>query len=247
MITKTYFTKKCEKTIETVVSILENKCDMAKLVLEEKYDTVIYLVRHGQSIGNARREFLGHTDKDLSELGYIQANRTAEFMMPMRIDSVYSSDLIRAYNTALPHAKIRNLPVIKSKELRELYAGDWEGKRVEDIIEKSPSEFLDGWRESFGTYTLPNGESVPDAAERMYAEVLRIAKENSGKHVLIGSHAAAIRSFWGKITKTPPEKLAAAYQYPDNASVSVVYFNGEELIPGEYSHSAHLADLSSVM
>ncbi len=220
-----------------------NKLDMTKLDIDEKYDTVLYLVRHGQSIGNAKREFLGHTDKDLSELGYRQASRTAEFMAWNRIDAVYSSDLIRAHNTALPHAEMRGLCVIDSKNLREMYAGDWEGQKVEDIIAKSPSEFLDGWRESFGTYTLPNGENVQDAAQRIYREVMSIARENSGKHVLIGCHAAAIRAFWGKITKTPPEELAAAYQYPDNASVSVVYFDGEELIPGEYSHSSHLTDL----
>lgn len=32
--------------------------------------TTLYLIRHGQSLGNVQRRFLGHTDWDLTELGY---------------------------------------------------------------------------------------------------------------------------------------------------------------------------------
>ncbi len=222
---------------------MENAVDMTKIKLDERYDTVLYLVRHGQSIGNARHEFLGHCDKDLSELGYRQARRTAEFMAGQRIDAVYSSDLKRAYNTALPHAKIRGIDVIDRKNLREIYAGAWEGMRVEDIMAKYASEFIDGWRNSFGVFTIPEGESVPHLANRIYDELICIARENVGKRILIGCHAAAIRSMWGKITNTPPQRLASEFWYPENASVSVVYYDGEKLIPGEYSHSDHLTDL----
>lgn len=217
--------------------------DMSALKLDKRFETVIYLVRHGQSLGNAKREFLGHTDKDLSELGYLQAARTAEFLAYERIDAVYSSSLIRAHNTSLPHAKMRNMPVIDSDELKEIYAGAWEGLFVEDIISKYPHEFIDEWRNNFGLSRIPEGEYVPDLAKRIYNEIYRIAKENEGRHILIGCHAAAIRSFWGVIAGIRPENLAAELPFPENASVSVVYFDGERLIPGEYSHAAHLLDL----
>lgn len=217
--------------------------DKTPLEINEKYGTVFYLVRHGQSIGNAKREFLGHTDKDLSPLGYVQAERTADFLSEAHIDVIYSSDLIRAYNTALPHARQRSLEVNSKKELRELYAGSWEGMRVEDIISRYPHEFLDHWRANFGLTTIPEGESVQDGANRFFEAVKEIAEANRGKKILIAAHAAVIRGFWGKITKTPPEELAVAFDYPTNASVSVFYFDGENLIPGEYSHDAHLKDL----
>lgn len=217
--------------------------DKTPLDVDKKYKTVVFLVRHGQSIGNAKREFLGHTNKDLSSLGYIQAERTADFLAGEQIDAVYSSDLMRAYNTALPHAKKRGLEVVTSENLRELYAGAWEGMFVEDIIAAYPHEFLDNWRESFGLTTIPDGESVQAGAERFYKEVLGIAKREEGKRILVAAHAAVIRGFWGKITETPPEKLAHAFDYPSNASVSVLYFDGERLIPGEYSHDAHLSDI----
>ena len=213
------------------------------LEISTKYDTVFFLVRHGQSIGNAKREFLGHTDKDLSELGYLQAQKTADFLANERIDIIYSSDLIRAYNTAVPHAKLRGMEIIPDKNLREMYAGIWEGMRVEDILANYAHEFLDEWRANFGLSTLPGGESVQHAAERFYAEVKRIAEANRGKRILIAAHAAVIKAFWGKMTSTSPEDLASAFDYPTNASVSVFYYDGKKLHAGEYSHDAHLTDL----
>ena len=47
--------------------------DMSRIKIDKSFNTHIFLVRHGQSIGNEKREFLGHTNKDLSALGYEQA------------------------------------------------------------------------------------------------------------------------------------------------------------------------------
>lgn len=210
------------------------------LPVDDKYDTVLLLIRHGQSIGNLNHEFLGHLNKDLSELGYEQAAQTAEFLSDERIDAVYSSDLMRAHNTALPHAKTRGLEVIDSTGLREIYAGEWEGLRVEDIKEKYGNYYTDVWRAQFGICRVPGGESVPELAERIHAELLKIAKENRGKRILVGLHAAAIRAFFGKIKRIPSTELADAFDFPTNASVSVVYFNGQSLIPGCYSYDEHL-------
>ena len=89
--------------------------------------TTLYLVRHGESIGNLQHRFLGHTNLDLSPRGYLQANATFEYMKGFQIDAVYSSSLMRAVNTVLPHAKHRGLEVIPMDALREVYIGIWEG------------------------------------------------------------------------------------------------------------------------
>ena len=64
--------------------------------------TTLYLVRHGQSLGNLNEQMLGHTDLDLSELGYRQAAATFERLKDTHFDAVYSSPLQRAYNTVCP-------------------------------------------------------------------------------------------------------------------------------------------------
>ena len=199
----------------------------------------IYLVRHGQSIGNLNRVFLGHTDYDLSELGYKQAEITAEYLKDVNIDAVYSSDLLRAHNTAVPHARIRGLKVTDSKELREIYLGEWENRPVDELVEKNYDDFVVGWRQNFGTFSVPGGERVLDAGKRFYREVERIANENAGKTILIAAHAAVIRVFWCLTNGIEPCNMADAFPFPTNASYSTLTYNDRRFTPCEYSCDSH--------
>lgn len=203
-------------------------------------ETKLIFVRHGESLANAQKIYLGHLDWDLSELGKCQAAETAKFLANEPISAIYSSDLVRAYNTAVPHSEIHNLPIIKSRELREIFLGEWEGVTLADLDERYHDEFYIGWRTKFGEFTPPGGEPVQAVAKRIYNEALRIAKAHTGETVLIATHAAAIRSFWGLLTKCEPSQLAERIQFPSNASFTTVYFDGEELVPGEYSCDEHI-------
>ena len=64
--------------------------------------TRLYLIRHGQSAGNAEGRFGGHGPTPLSELGQRQAELTAEALAKESIPAVYSSDLYRVVQTAEP-------------------------------------------------------------------------------------------------------------------------------------------------
>ncbi|PYS78380.1 MAG: hypothetical protein DMF66_06650, partial [Acidobacteria bacterium] len=66
--------------------------------------TRILLVRHGQSQGNAERRFGGHSPTPLSELGLRQAEATARALTVENLTAIYSSDLLRAVQTAEPLA-----------------------------------------------------------------------------------------------------------------------------------------------
>ena len=202
--------------------------------------THIILERHGQSVGNALRKYLGHTNLGLSELGYEQARLAAEYLKSEQLDAIYSSDLDRAYQTALPHAELRNMTVKTSKELRELFIGDWEGADVDWLVREHYDEFVVHWLGEFGTFTFPNGESVLGAADRMYNELVKIANENAGKTVLVATHAALIRAFYCKISNIEPKKMGAAFPFPTNASFTLVDYDGEKFIPIEFSRDSHI-------
>lgn len=206
--------------------------------------TKIILVRHGQSIGNLTRTFLGHTDLDLSEMGYLQAKTTADHLKNEKIDKIYSSDLKRAYNTAIFHAKMRNLEVISSKNLREAYAGEWENKNVDELIEIWGKEmFVDKWKAGFGEFVFPGGESVKAAGERFYNEILAISRVNQGKTILVAAHAAVIRAFWAIISGVSWSEVAGKIPFATNASYSVLSFDGAKFVPLEYSNDAHLNEV----
>ncbi len=209
--------------------------------MEIKMQTKVIIIRHGQSIANAQGICLGHTDWDLTDEGRKQAKIAAEYLKDEKIDAIYSSDLIRAYNTALPHAQLRGMEIVCSKQLREIYLGAWECKSHEEMHRLYPEEFTVGWRQNFGICQVPGGESVPAAGERLYKEICRIAALHPNGTVLVASHAAAIRSFWGKVAGILPEELNDAVNYPLNASCTTVIFDGETLIPVAYS-DAHYFD-----
>ncbi|MBO7196210.1 MAG: histidine phosphatase family protein [Clostridia bacterium] len=206
--------------------------------------TKIILIRHGQSIGNLTRRFLGHTDLDLSELGYLQAKTTAEHLKNEKIDRIYSSDLKRAYNTALPHAEIRNLEIITSVNLREAYAGQWEDMLVDDIIEQWGKDFfVNQWKNNFGRHIFPGGESVEQSGNRFLSEILRIAEENTGKTVAIFAHAAVIRCFWALISNISLDNICDQVPFATNASYSICYYENGKITPFEYSNDTHLSEV----
>ena len=203
--------------------------------MEEK----IILIRHGQSIGNLKRIYLGHTNLGLSELGAEQAERAARYFKDEKISAIYSSDLDRAYFTAIPHAKIHKLPIIKTEELREIYMGLWEGVAIDEIRKTQQYEFDIVWRQKFGESTPPGGEKVTDAARRIYNKLISIAKAHDGK-ILVTTHAALIRSLWGLLSGLAPSEWGEAYFFPTNASASYLGFDGEKLIPLKYSFDDYL-------
>ena len=205
-------------------------------------NTEFLIIRHGQSIGNEKRIFLGHTDLELTPLGYHQAELTAEALRGEKIDEVYSSDLIRAYNTALPNAKIRDISVKTHRGLREIFAGAWEGKTVFELEAQYPETFVEIWRKSFGSFPGADGggEAVAALAARIESALLDIGNTHRGKRIIVATHAAAIRAMWGKISKMTPEEVSGNLPFPENASVTRVEFDGERLIPKSYSESKHL-------
>ena len=206
-------------------------------------NTKIYVIRHGESVGNLHRICLGHTDLDITELGVKQAEKTAEALSGVDFAAIYASDLIRAVHTAEPHARMRGLTVNTDEAFRELYFGTWENASVLMLKEKFHDEFTIGWRQNFGTFTAPRGESVVAMADRMEEGIKRIATEHKGKNILLTSHAAAIRALWGKISGYKPSEWAEAYPFPTNASYSILEFDGESLVSVSYSNDSHLGEL----
>ena len=200
--------------------------------------TKIIIQRHGESAGNANHLYLGHTDMPLTEKGREQARLAAESLRDEKIDVIYSSDLSRAYQTAEPHAALRGLSINTSDQLREVFAGDWEGLPNDEIVEKYTKEFFT--RRTYRDFVYPGGESIPELSLRMYNEIVKIAKENEGKTILIVSHSAAIRSFWYYFCGYTTENTVDSVGFMVNTSYSIFYYEDGKFIPGEYGLAPHL-------
>ena len=120
--------------------------------------------------------------------------QTTVLSSPVNIKkAIYSSDLQRAHDTALPVSELTGLPINDVKGLREICAGVWEGMTVADIAEQYETEF-NVWRNDFSNAHLPEGESVQNVYERVVPFVKQIARENDGLTLVLTSHATPIRA-----------------------------------------------------
>ena len=190
---------------------------------KEEKKTQIIIVRHGESIGNATRVMLGHTDLDLTELGYRQAECSARRLLGTKIDAVYSSDLKRAKNTARAYATLANMPVICDEDLREIKVGAWEGICVDEVEKIWGDMYTVGWCQGFGTFKFPDGEDVMESGLRFYRAVEKIAKSHLGETVLIATHAGVLRAFWAIISgfSVPISKTGASTALPTTFNCSI--------------------------
>ena len=95
--------------------------------------TTIYLVRHGETVDNARQIMQGQTQGELNEKGREQARQVAERLALEAIDAVVASDLHRAIQTAEIIAAPHGLPVVTTPLLRERDWGSFTGCYIPDL------------------------------------------------------------------------------------------------------------------
>ena len=95
--------------------------------------TTIFLVRHGETVDNARQIMQGQTQGELNEKGREQALQVAERLASEPIDAVVASDLQRAIQTAEIIAAPHHLPVVTTPLLRERDWGDFTGCFIPEL------------------------------------------------------------------------------------------------------------------
>lgn len=211
--------------------------------LTEKMQTMIYMIRHGESVGNQKRDFLGHTDLPITEKGEQQAQAAARYLASIgfRPDVVYTSSLCRAVKTTEIALSLCDAPApVLMDGLREIYAGDWENQNFDVLDEKYPEERRI-WREDIGHACPVGGESVAQLYGRIVSTVWEIARANLGKTIFIGCHATPIRSM-ETYARGLSSDLMREVPWPANASISVFRFDGERFFPVAYSYDEFMKD-----
>lgn len=102
--------------------------------------TRLVVVRHGRTDWNGMGRFQGWTDIALDATGVAQAEAAASVLAGFEPDVLVSSDLSRAYGTALPVAQATGLEISTDTRLRERGYGPWEGLTMPEIAERWPAE-----------------------------------------------------------------------------------------------------------
>lgn len=157
----------------------------------------IYVVRHAETDWNRDHRFQGQTDIKLNETGREQALKLRPVMQQLQIESVYSSSLSRAYETAELATQELKLTIQKDDRLRETNIGDAEGLTHDEIIQKFGEHSLAKWRsyeERLLDYHFVNGESKRQMMIRARQVFLDIAQNSNRNTIAVFSHGMLMRA-----------------------------------------------------
>lgn len=152
----------------------------------------LYIVRHGETVWNADKKLQGSVDIELNENGRRLAGETGENLEGTEFDCIYSSPLIRAYETACLIRGHRNIPIIRDERLRELCFGEKEGHNFTKLLEDESDPFHHFFKRP-DLYQAPKGgetlEEICLRAKEFMQQVIE-PKKNDFKRVMIVAHGA---------------------------------------------------------
>lgn len=124
----------------------------------------IYVIRHGQAVGNAEGRFLGHVDPPLTAEGQAQARRMAAALVDRGITHIQASDLTRAFATAQAVGDRLGLPVVRNPALREVNHGVLDGLTATEVRASPYGQARE--MDKYG-YAPPAGESYRQIEARL--------------------------------------------------------------------------------
>lgn len=180
----------------------------------------IFLIRHGETEWNRQGRLQGNSDIHLSPEGIHQATLLAEHAPFQHVDAIYSSDLSRAFETAKVLAvKFNVMPVKTKPELREMNYGEWEGRKIRELVMESPKDFGKFFTDPERCHP-PQGETFLECQARVMIGIRDIIAESENKNVIVVSHGAAIRLIIGAALDIPIHKMWAISQ--SNMAVNIL-------------------------
>jgi len=149
--------------------------------------TKIYLVRHGQTAWNKEEIFRGRTDVPLDETGFREAQLVAGYFRGKEIHAIYSSPLLRAFQTAQEISKVCDLGVTPLEGIVDMSFGGWEGRSLQEVREKDQERYRQ-WREEPHRVKVPGGETLDEVRVRSMATLEKMIESHSGKTLVVVSH-----------------------------------------------------------
>lgn len=193
-------------------------------------ETILGLLRHGQTDWNIDFRLQGVTDIPLNETGVAQARDAATVINPNDWDLILTSPLSRARATAQIVAEENGFALAEVEPLLlERSFGEAEGMSHEQ------------WKAKYAdTNTVPGGESLVDLENRAALLLDHLAMKFQGQRVLAVSHGALIRILLRIVSKG---ELPREGERLGNASMSIFGHDGVQWRVKKYEPRTLHSDL----
>ncbi len=186
--------------------------------------TTIYLIRHGETEWNLQQRYQGQQDIPLNENGLKQAQTVADKLNGKEFSALYSSDLIRAVQTAQSISKKVKLPIISTPALREINQGEWEGKYIKDVLASNGEQVRAVYQNPYSA-RKPGGESIAEVADRVYRCLDSLSEQHDNETIIVVSHGLAIATILCKVRNLPLEM--AIKNIPENTGIEIIQWKNE--------------------
>ncbi len=154
----------------------------------------LLLVRHGETPWNVTLQYQGQGKVPLNERGLEQARRCAERLTRYGATALYSSDIVRAWQTAEVIGEALALKPTPMPELREIDVGQWEGHTPEELYRRFPDHMAEYRRDPARTVRL-GGESYAQLQARALVALNHIQEQHQRDAAIVAvSHGGTIRA-----------------------------------------------------
>ena len=169
--------------------------------------TMIYLVRHGETILTPERKFsgTGSLDPELTKEGMAQAQAVAKEVAKLEPEILIASPLKRTSQTAQAIADATGLEIVYDEIWFELSFGNWDGFSADQVRAEHPGEYQ-AWLNST-SYAPEGGESYDQAAERVDDALEKLVSQYPGKRVVVVTHNGIIKLAAALATGAPIEAV----------------------------------------
>lgn len=160
--------------------------------------TELYLVRHGETVGNSAVHLYGRTDIALSDSGREQMRCVGEALRDVAFGFVFASPLQRSIESAGIVMQGRTLQPVACDEFMEIDFGNWEGWSLAHAEERDPENYH-AWKTTGAEFRFPGGEMKRDFFARSAEAAKRVFNKQEGrilavlhKGIIKGAHAGLL-------------------------------------------------------
>jgi probable phosphoglycerate mutase len=203
--------------------------------------TRVIAIRHGETAWNVATRLQGHLDIELNTKGVWQAAQAAQALASEPIDAVYSSDLLRAWQTANAIAHATNAPLVANPGLRERGFGIFEGRTYAEIELEWPEQSVH-WRKRVPDWAPPGGESLVAMRERVTNTVNALAAQHVGGQIVLVAHGGVMDILYR--LATGQELQAPRAWHLGNAAINRLLWTPECLTLVGWADTSHLEEVA---
>ena len=205
--------------------------------------TEFFFARHGETDANLTGILQGQGNHPLNRNGQAQAAALAAYLRDTGFDVIYTSDLLRAAETAAEIAACghEKVPLIKTPELREMDCGDLEGKKWDELRAKYADKVNVFYREI--SCCFPGGESKDGFQLRISTFLEDVLARHRGGKILLVSHGGVLQRVFRHIAGSV--KHSNLLPLAGNASLSSFLYSEKQQAwqLTSWNFTEHLKDL----